>query len=155
VYNRVREGNFCLEGVTPGIVLAGKTVGVLGTGNIGECFVRIMLGLGCHVLGYDVVESHSLVALQEKGKIEGGGSFEYRSLDEVLQVRSECPLSPLLSDSSSMHVACDPFDSLRPFWIPGFGRYLAPHAADAGHPGYYRAPQYQEDERGIKRCYVI
>jgi len=87
VYNRVRDGNFSLEGVTPGFVLHGKTVGVLGTGKIGECFIRIMMGMGCTVLGYDAFENPVLQALQRAGQIAGWGSFEYKPLDEVLQVR--------------------------------------------------------------------
>ncbi len=51
-FNRVREGNFALEGLL-GFDLHGKTVGVVGTGKIGICFVRIMLGFGCRVLCYD------------------------------------------------------------------------------------------------------
>jgi len=88
IYNRVRDGNFSLEGVTPGFVLHGKTVGVLGTGKIGECFIRIMMGLGCDVLGYDVRENPALQALQQQCRGDGKGSFEYKPLDEVLQVRA-------------------------------------------------------------------
>ena len=88
VYNRVRDGNFSLEGVTPGFVLHGRTVGVLGTGKIGECFVRIMIRMGCTVLGYDAFENPALQALQKAGQIAGWGSFEYKPLDEVLAVRT-------------------------------------------------------------------
>lgn len=48
-YNRVREGNFALEGLL-GFDLAGKTVGVVGAGKIGEIFARIMTAIGCQVL---------------------------------------------------------------------------------------------------------
>jgi D-lactate dehydrogenase len=51
-YNRVREGNFSLEGLT-GFDMHGKTVGVVGTGKIGQVFCKILLGLGCQVLAYD------------------------------------------------------------------------------------------------------
>lgn len=51
-HNRVREGNFALDGLL-GFDLHGKTVGVIGTGKIGVCFVKIMLGFGCRVLCYD------------------------------------------------------------------------------------------------------
>lgn len=52
-YNRVREGNFALEGLL-GFDLHGKTVGVVGLGRIGINFARIMKGFGCRVLAYDV-----------------------------------------------------------------------------------------------------
>jgi D-lactate dehydrogenase len=44
VYSRVREGNYSLERLPWGFDMHGRTVGVLGTGKIGECFVRIMKG---------------------------------------------------------------------------------------------------------------
>ncbi|MBB5204366.1 D-lactate dehydrogenase [Inhella inkyongensis] len=49
---RVREGNFELDGLQ-GFDLFGKTVGVVGTGRIGACLVRIFQGLGCEVLAHD------------------------------------------------------------------------------------------------------
>ena len=51
-YNRVRVNNFALDGLL-GFDLYGKTVGVVGTGKIGLCFVKIMIGFGCKVLCYD------------------------------------------------------------------------------------------------------
>ncbi|CAN5700802.1 2-hydroxyacid dehydrogenase [soil metagenome] len=53
-YNRVREGNFSLERLT-GFDVNGKTVGVIGTGKIGQIFCDIMLGFGCKVLAFDLV----------------------------------------------------------------------------------------------------
>ncbi|KAI1376425.1 D-isomer specific 2-hydroxyacid dehydrogenase [Hypoxylon crocopeplum] len=55
-YNRVREGNFNLDGLL-GRTLHGKTVGVVGTGRIGVAFARIMHGFGCHLLAYDPFEN--------------------------------------------------------------------------------------------------
>lgn len=49
---RVREGNFELDGLL-GFDLHGKTVGVIGTGRIGRCVVKIFQGLGCEVLVHD------------------------------------------------------------------------------------------------------
>lgn len=51
-YNRVRENNFALTGLL-GFDLHGRTVGVIGTGQIGAVFARIMLGFGCRVLASD------------------------------------------------------------------------------------------------------
>lgn len=51
-YNRVREGNFSLEGLT-GFDLHGKTVGIVGVGVIGAVFAKIVNGFGCKVLGFD------------------------------------------------------------------------------------------------------
>jgi D-lactate dehydrogenase len=60
-YNRVREGNFSLEKLT-GFDLYGKTVGVIGTGKIGEAFCDIMKGFGCRVLAFDLVANKQLEA---------------------------------------------------------------------------------------------
>jgi D-lactate dehydrogenase len=58
-YARVREGNFELEGLV-GFDLAGKTVGVVGTGGIGSVFARIMRGFGCRVLAHDAFPTGEL-----------------------------------------------------------------------------------------------
>jgi len=50
---RVREWNFSLEGLV-GFDLHGKTVGIIGTGKIGQVAAGIFRGFGCRVLTYDV-----------------------------------------------------------------------------------------------------
>jgi D-lactate dehydrogenase len=57
--NRVRDGNFLLDGLV-GFDLAGKTVGVIGTGRIGAVFARIMRGFSCRVLAFDVAPDTAL-----------------------------------------------------------------------------------------------
>jgi D-lactate dehydrogenase len=61
-YNRVREQNFSLNGLL-GFNVQGKTVGVLGTGNIGTSFCRIMLGFGCRVVAFDLMPNPELKKL--------------------------------------------------------------------------------------------
>jgi D-lactate dehydrogenase len=86
-YNRVREHNFALTGLL-GFDLHGRTVGVVGTGKIGLCFVRIMAGFGCRILACDPYPSE---AAREAG-------VEYVDLDELLRasdiVSLHCPLTP-------------------------------------------------------------
>lgn len=53
-YNRVREQNFALNGLL-GFDLHGKTIGIIGTGNIGKAFSKIAKGFGCKILAYDIV----------------------------------------------------------------------------------------------------
>jgi D-lactate dehydrogenase len=60
-YNRVREGNFSLERLT-GFDLHGKTVGVIGTGKIGQVFSGIMQGFGCRVVAFDVIANRDMEA---------------------------------------------------------------------------------------------
>lgn len=85
-YNRVREGNFALDGLL-GQTLSGKTVGLLGTGKIGLAFARIMHGFGCRIMAYDPFASPEL---------EHYGS--YKTFDEVLMesdiISLHCPLMP-------------------------------------------------------------
>jgi len=61
-YNRVRDDNFALTGLL-GFDLHGKTVGIVGTGKIGECFAQIMRGFGCTLLAYDVRQNPVCVDL--------------------------------------------------------------------------------------------
>ena len=51
-YNRVRDGNFSLEGLM-GFELYGQTIGIVGTGKIGSNMARIMTGFGMKVLAFD------------------------------------------------------------------------------------------------------
>ena len=49
---RVRENNFSINGFL-GFDLHGKTFGIIGTGLIGQTFIRILSGFGVKVLAYD------------------------------------------------------------------------------------------------------
>ncbi|MFF5636804.1 2-hydroxyacid dehydrogenase [Streptomyces sp. NPDC012825] len=60
--NRTRDFDFRLDGLM-GRDLRGRTVGVLGTGKIGEAFTRIAHGFGMKLLGWDVAENPACVDL--------------------------------------------------------------------------------------------
>ncbi|KAI1815528.1 putative D-hydroxyacid dehydrogenase [Poronia punctata] len=85
-YNRVREGNFALQGLL-GRTLHGKTVGIVGTGRIGVSFARIMHGFGCKILAHDPYPGDAL------GRYGG----EYVALEELLPssdiISLHCPLT--------------------------------------------------------------
>jgi D-lactate dehydrogenase len=85
-YNRVREQNFSLNGLL-GFDIHGKTIGVIGTGNIGKAFCKIMLGFGCKVMAFDLIANKDLEAI--------GVSFH--PLTEVFQaadiISLHCPLN--------------------------------------------------------------
>ncbi len=75
-YERVVEsGNFSPEGLR-GFDLKDKTIGIIGTGNIGAHAARMAKGFGMNILGYDVRENEDI-------KAEVG--LEYRTLDELLE----------------------------------------------------------------------
>lgn len=63
-YNRVREGNFMLDGLL-GVTLHEKTFGIIGMGKIGRAVAKIANGFGCKVLGYDPVVSPEFATLGE------------------------------------------------------------------------------------------
>ncbi len=85
-YNRTREGDFTLHGLT-GFDLVGKTVGVVGTGQIGATFGKIMAGFGCKLLCFDPYPNAQLLAL----------GAQYVSLPELLAgshiISLHCPLT--------------------------------------------------------------
>ena len=85
-YNRVREGNFSLDRLT-GFDVYGKTVGIIGTGKIGQCFAHIMQGMGCQVMAFDIIANKDLEA----------AGVQYLPLKDVLQqsdiISLHCPLT--------------------------------------------------------------
>ncbi len=62
-YSRVRDGNFALDGLL-GFDLHGKTIGLIGTGKIGQIFAQLISGFGCKIVAYDKYPNKEL---QEKG----------------------------------------------------------------------------------------
>jgi len=83
-YDRTRDFNFNISGLT-GRVLSGKTAGVIGTGRIGRCFIRICRGFGMRVLAHDPFPASD-------------ADFEYVGFDRLLReadvISLHCPLTP-------------------------------------------------------------
>jgi D-lactate dehydrogenase len=86
-YNRVRDGNFALDGLV-GFDLAGKTVGIIGTGRIGAIVARLLWHFRCDVVCFDPVENFNLIEL----------GVRYVDLDELWGrsdvISLNCPLTP-------------------------------------------------------------
>jgi D-lactate dehydrogenase len=86
-YNRVREGNFALEGLV-GFDMHGKTVGLIGTGQIGTVMAQILTGFGCPTLAFDPFPNAACRSI----------GVRYVELDELLAqsdvISSHCPLTP-------------------------------------------------------------
>lgn len=94
-YNQVREGNFALDGLL-GFDLHGKTVGVVGTGKIGQVFAKIMLGFGYEVLAYDVAPNVSVIDM----------GMQYLPMADVLRKSDIMSLhSPLLA--ATRYLICE------------------------------------------------
>lgn len=94
-YNRVREGNFSLEGLL-GFDLHGRTIlhgrgyanGIIGTGKIGTVTAKIMTGFGCKVIAYDPFRNPQC---EEMG-------VQYMELSQLFSqsdiITLHCPLTP-------------------------------------------------------------
>ena len=86
-YNRVRDGNFALDGLV-GFDMAGKTVGVVGTGRIGAIVARLLWHLRCRVLAVDPYHDEHLLEL----------GVEYVEMEQLLAesdlISLNCPLTP-------------------------------------------------------------
>ena len=87
-YYRTRDGNFSINGLL-GFDLHGKTAGVVGTGKIGRCLIRILQGFGMEVLAYDPFPD------ADYAKTSG---VQFVSLDTLFGrsdvVSLHCPLTP-------------------------------------------------------------
>ena len=85
-HSRVRDGNFALDGLM-GFDMRGKTIGVVGTGRIGQIFIETISGFGMKILAYDKVPSETLKS----------GSVEYVDLEELYRqsdiISLHCPLT--------------------------------------------------------------
>jgi len=142
-FNRVREGNFSLERLT-GFNLHGKTVGVIGTGNIGAVFCHIMRGFGCHVIAFDP---------QENAELKTAG-VNYLPLEEVFRqadvLSLHCPLTP-----QTRHlINAEAFEKMKPGVMlinTGRGALIDTKAAiqalKTGKLGYLGIDVYEQEEQ--------
>lgn len=141
-YNRVRDDNFALNGLL-GFDIHGKTVGVVGTGKIGQCFAQIMNGFGCKLLAYDVYQNPTCLEL----------GVQYVDLPELLAqsdiISLHCPLLP------ATHHLINP-DSLQRL-KPGamlintsrgglVNTQAVIEALKTGQVGYFGTDVYEEEE---------
>lgn len=89
-YVRVREGNFSLNGLV-GTDLHGKCAGVVGTGRVGKCLIRILHGFGMRVLAHDPFVDAQFAA---------ANGVEYVPLPNLLSQADVISLhAPLTSDT--------------------------------------------------------
>ncbi|MDD5216727.1 MAG: 2-hydroxyacid dehydrogenase [Candidatus Omnitrophica bacterium] len=86
-YYRTRDMNFSINGLL-GFDMHGKTVGVIGTGQIGKVAIKILSGFGTRILAYDVYPD-------EKYRSEIG--FQYADLNTIYResdiLTLHCPLN--------------------------------------------------------------
>jgi D-lactate dehydrogenase len=87
-YLRVREGNFSLDGLL-GFDLHGKTLGIIGTGKIGQVMASITQGMGMKVLGYDPYPAE---AFTKTGASYVSDIQELYHASDIISLH--CPLTP-------------------------------------------------------------
>lgn len=99
-YNRTREHNFSLQGLT-GFDLKGKTVGIIGTGKVGQAFCEICSGFDMKIIAMDPYPVW-------------GKGMEYVSFDELCRradvISLHCPLNSKtyhILDRHSFHMMRD------------------------------------------------
>lgn len=89
----VKQGIFSFEG-NLGIALRGKTIGVIGTGNIGLEVIRLANGFSMKVLAYDITP---------RDHDEHGLALTYVSLEELIKQSDIISLhAPLLEENKHM-----------------------------------------------------
>lgn len=74
-YVRTLRNDFSIEGLK-GFDLKGKTLGVIGTGHIGACVIKMAKGFDMNVLAFDVIENKELAKELD---------FQYVAFDQVLK----------------------------------------------------------------------
>jgi D-lactate dehydrogenase len=86
-YFRVRDGNFSIEGLL-GFELHDTTVGIIGTGKIGQAVTKFLAGFGCKIMTNDLEANPSCLAVGAR----------YVSLAELFThsdiITLHCPLMP-------------------------------------------------------------
>jgi D-lactate dehydrogenase len=100
---RTRRGDFSNQGLT-GFEIRGKTMGVIGTGNIGLHACRLAKGLGMHVLASDIEPD------EESARDIG---FTYKSLDDVLAEADVISLHVPATSQTEKLIAGDQFGLMK------------------------------------------
>ena len=85
---RIRENNFSINGFL-GFDVHGKTVGIIGTGKIGQTFAEVLQGFGVRILAHDPWPNEKAAAQYH---------MEYVELEQLYResdiISLHCPLTP-------------------------------------------------------------
>ena len=95
---RVKMANFTLDESLIGMDIFGKTVGVMGTGKIGQILVRILNGFGAKILCYDVYQNKEV---KKMGAVYVTKNEIYEKADIIFLMM---PLLPATKHSINMEV---------------------------------------------------
>jgi D-lactate dehydrogenase len=138
-HNRVREGNFALEGLL-GFDLGRRTVGLVGTGRIGSRTAAILTGFGCRLLGYDPFPSAEAIGVR------------YVALEELLAESDIISLHLPLTPQTQHLIDATALATMRPGAMlinTSRGALVdtaaAVEALKSGHLGYLGLDVYEEE----------
>lgn len=101
--DRTRRGDFSLQGLA-GFDLRGKTLGVIGTGDIGRCEIEIAKGFRMEVVAFDV---------QEKRELASQLGFEYAPMEEVLYRADFLTLHVPLNEQTRHLISGEQFEKMK------------------------------------------
>lgn len=101
---RVRGGSFSRAGLR-GVDLAGKTLGVIGTGDIGRRMAQIARGFDMRVLAFDLAPDQALAREHD---------VRYVALDQLLQTSEFVSLHVPLNDGTRGLLGRDRLAMMRP-----------------------------------------
>ncbi|MEX0746070.1 MAG: hydroxyacid dehydrogenase [Phycisphaeraceae bacterium] len=101
--DRTRRGDFSLEGLD-GFDLQGKTMGVIGTGGIGQHTARIAKGFGMEVLAFDVAPREAIA--REIG-------FTYVGMSELLSRSDVVSLHVPGNDETKDLISTEQFETMK------------------------------------------
>lgn len=101
---RLRNYNFHLRDMM-GFNIHGKKIGVIGTGNIGKAFIRILNGFGANVIAYDMNPDYTLY---------DSLSFEYTDIVSLLQSSDIISLHIPYNETNYHFIDIAEMDHMRP-----------------------------------------
>lgn len=102
-HNRIMELNFSLDGLV-GFDMHGKTVGIIGTGKIGQVLAHILRGFGCRVLAFDLYPDQELI---EKYQVE------YVPLEQLYQASDIISLHVPLNDKTRYMINAETIQKMK------------------------------------------
>jgi D-lactate dehydrogenase len=101
--DRTRKGDFSQVGLQ-GFDLRGKTLGVIGTGDIGECTIEIAKGFRMEVIAFDV---------KPKEELASRLGFRYVEMDEVLSTADILTLHLPANEKTHHLLSTDEFAKMK------------------------------------------
>lgn len=102
-HNRIMELNFALDGLV-GFDMHGKTVGIIGTGKIGEVLAHILRGFGCRILAFDLHPNQSLIDLHQ---------VQYVNLEQIYDESDIISLHVPLNDKTRYMINAETIQKMK------------------------------------------